>query len=67
VRHLKINTAAEWTLTGMGVDAPERHPFHIHVNPFYYERTEPGGGKNWVWKDTLLVPVPGSTVRKRCG
>jgi FtsP/CotA-like multicopper oxidase with cupredoxin domain len=35
-------------------------PFHIHVNPFYYQRQEPSGAKNWVWKDTLLVPVPGS-------
>jgi FtsP/CotA-like multicopper oxidase with cupredoxin domain len=62
VRTLRLNTAAEWTLTGMGVGGtPERHPFHIHVNPFYYQRTEPGGGKSWIWKDTLLVPVPGST------
>jgi FtsP/CotA-like multicopper oxidase with cupredoxin domain len=68
VRPLRLNSAAEWTLNGLGieitpgVERPERHPFHIHVNPFYYQRTEPGaaGGKNWVWKDTLLVPVPGS-------
>ena len=67
VRQLKLGSAAEWTLSGfgvpatVGVDKPERHPFHIHVNPFYYERMEPGTGvKNWVWKDTLLVPVPGS-------
>jgi FtsP/CotA-like multicopper oxidase with cupredoxin domain len=68
VRRLKLNTAAEWTLMGLGieqtpgVDSPERHPFHIHVNPFYFQREEPGGsgGKQWLWKDTLLVPVPGS-------
>jgi FtsP/CotA-like multicopper oxidase with cupredoxin domain len=68
VRTLKLGSSAEWTLTGLGVeitpgvDRPERHPFHIHVNPFYYQRAEPGadGVKNWVWKDTLLVPVPGS-------
>ena len=68
IRTLKLNTVAEWTLSGLGigepgVDQPERHPFHIHVNPFYYQRTEPGGAdvKNWVWKDTLLIPAPGSS------
>jgi hypothetical protein len=66
VRTLKLGTAAEWTLMGLGIgnspdmERPQRHPFHIHVNPFYYQRQEPGGVKNWVWKDTLLVPVPGS-------
>jgi FtsP/CotA-like multicopper oxidase with cupredoxin domain len=68
IRSLKLNTVAEWTLSGLGTDPtgtdqPERHPFHIHVNPFYYQRTEPGGPdlQNWIWKDTLLVPVPGSS------
>jgi FtsP/CotA-like multicopper oxidase with cupredoxin domain len=66
VRTLKLGSAAEWTLVGLGIgnapdtDRPQRHPFHIHVNPFYYQRQEPSGAKNWVWKDTLLVPVPGS-------
>jgi FtsP/CotA-like multicopper oxidase with cupredoxin domain len=63
VRRLKLGTAAEWTLSGLGtLNRPERHPFHIHVNPFLYQRTEPGAAeKKWIWKDTLLVPVPGST------
>ena len=66
VLKLKLNTAAEWTLKGLGtedipgVEKSERHPFHIHVNPFYYLRSEPDGQRNWVWKDTLLIPVPGS-------
>jgi FtsP/CotA-like multicopper oxidase with cupredoxin domain len=62
-RYLKLDSVAEWTLTGLGAGRPERHPFHIHVNPFYYQRIEPDapGGRNWVWKDTLLVPSPGGS------
>jgi FtsP/CotA-like multicopper oxidase with cupredoxin domain len=60
VRKLKLDTYAEWTLSGRGLGGFERHPFHIHVNPFYSQRAEPDGTKQWIWKDTLLVPPPGS-------
>jgi len=60
VRKLKLDTYAEWTLSGLGLGGSERHPFHIHVNPFYFQRAEPDGTKKWIWKDTLLVPPPGS-------
>jgi FtsP/CotA-like multicopper oxidase with cupredoxin domain len=65
---LKLNAIAEWTLAGIGATGePEPHPFHIHVNPFYYQRPEPGaaGGKNWVWKDTLLIGFFGNPEKVR--
>jgi FtsP/CotA-like multicopper oxidase with cupredoxin domain len=67
IRSLKLDSIAEWSLSGSGVNGPQPHPFHIHVNPFYYERPEPGaaGGKNWVWKDTLLVGLSANPEKVR--
>jgi FtsP/CotA-like multicopper oxidase with cupredoxin domain len=70
---LKINTASEWTLTGLYFP----HPFHIHVNPFQLMRPEPGpDGKLAkqadgnpilmpIWKDTISLPSNGTAVKIR--
>jgi FtsP/CotA-like multicopper oxidase with cupredoxin domain len=67
---LKLGQASEWMLTGDGIFA---HPFHVHVNPFEVERSEPGPDGRMirakVWKDTILVTVgpggPPTILRSR--
>jgi len=39
---------------------PLPHVFHIHVNPFQFERQGPSGPET-VWKDTVLIP-PGKQI-----
>ena len=48
-------TASEWRVSSGGPLLPATHPFHIHVNPFQVQRTEPDGVKRWRWKDTWLT------------
>lgn len=59
-------TAAEWTVSS-GEYLPAAHPFHIHVNPFQVQRTEPDGVTRWRWKDTWLTFSDGTpgTLRMR--
>jgi FtsP/CotA-like multicopper oxidase with cupredoxin domain len=61
-RQLTLNSATEWTLTSVGMP----HPFHIHVNPFRYERLEPGPDGQPItapiWKDTVMVPLSAPLV-----
>ena len=49
-------TAAEWTITASPTGF---HPFHIHVNPFQVDRTEPDATgaivRRTAWKDTILA------------
>jgi FtsP/CotA-like multicopper oxidase with cupredoxin domain len=61
VRPLRLHTAgkpaaAEWTITASPAGF---HPFHIHVNPFQVDRTEPDATgaivRRTVWKDTILA------------
>lgn len=65
-RKLKLGQASQWTVVG---DFVWPHPFHIHVNPFEVERSEPGPDgqmiKAKVWKDTIMVPLDGTPVTLR--
>jgi FtsP/CotA-like multicopper oxidase with cupredoxin domain len=61
-RKVVLNNVDQWSLSTIGDPAgnpngipPLPHVFHIHVNPFQYERTGPSGPET-VWKDTVLVP-----------
>ena len=70
---IKLGTAEEWTLKALpsdpNPDNPNRHPFHIHVNPFQVVAHTDATGKTTamdVWKDTLLIPKNESyTIRSR--
>lgn len=68
VRQLELGAVDMWSLTTVGDPAaipnpipPTPHVFHIHVNPFQWERTGPDGKPQLVWKDTLLVQGPAVT------
>jgi FtsP/CotA-like multicopper oxidase with cupredoxin domain len=61
VRKVVLDTVDQWTLSTIGdpVDNPKPikaapHVFHIHVNPFQYQRQGPAGPET-VWKDTVIV------------
>jgi len=65
VRQLELETVNMWSLTTIGDPTaipnpipPTPHVFHIHVNPFQWERKGPDGNPQMVWKDTLLVKGP---------
>jgi FtsP/CotA-like multicopper oxidase with cupredoxin domain len=56
IRYLKLGATDRWALTSdPKVQAAAPHVFHIHVNPFQYQRRDPNGNLQWVWKDTLLI------------
>jgi len=68
VRQLPLGGIDMWSLTTVGDPAavpngipPLPHVFHIHVNPFQWQRTGPDGKPQMVWKDTLLVQGPAVT------
>lgn len=50
-RQVTLGATDVWQVNAVG--AP--HVFHIHVNPFQYQRQDPKGKQEWVWKDTLLI------------
>ncbi|MEM9925308.1 MAG: multicopper oxidase family protein [Cyanobacteria bacterium P01_D01_bin.50] len=50
-RILKLNNAQIWKLSSQS----DNHPFHIHVNPFQYDRIDPEGKDERIWRDTLMV------------
>ncbi|MDQ3914889.1 MAG: multicopper oxidase family protein [Actinomycetota bacterium] len=60
VRRLALGTVDAWSLRtsgdlpGLGDPVGAPHVFHIHVNPFQYEREGPDGPE-LVWKDTVVV------------
>jgi FtsP/CotA-like multicopper oxidase with cupredoxin domain len=54
-RVLQFNQAQVWTLETDKASLAPSHPFHIHVNPFQYERIGPSNQKELIWKDTLMV------------
>lgn len=69
VRQLELGAVDMWSLTTVGDPAavpngipPLPHVFHIHVNPFQWQRTGPDGNPQMVWKDTLLVQGPAVTT-----
>ncbi|HEX2202897.1 MAG TPA: multicopper oxidase family protein [Longimicrobium sp.] len=71
VRYLQLDSVDMWSLTTVGDPRSLHHPkggvpplphvFHIHINPFQVLRAGPDGGRQWVWKDTQIVPQ-GETV-----
>ena len=60
-RKVVLNTVDQWSLSTIGDPTanngipPLPHVFHIHVNPFQFERQGPSGPET-VWKDTVLIP-----------
>lgn len=50
-RQVILGATDVWQVNAVG--AP--HVFHIHVNPFQFQRLDPKGKLQWVWKDTLLI------------
>jgi len=50
-RQVILGATDVWQVNAVG--AP--HVFHIHVNPFQFQRPDPQGNLQWVWKDTLLI------------
>jgi FtsP/CotA-like multicopper oxidase with cupredoxin domain len=56
VRTLQLGGVDEWILATSADSLYYAHPFHIHVNSFQLARPGPGGSRELVWKDTLLVP-----------
>jgi FtsP/CotA-like multicopper oxidase with cupredoxin domain len=62
-RKVALDTIEQWSLSTVGDPTenngipPLPHVFHIHINPFQMERQGPGGAKETVWKDTVLVPA----------
>jgi FtsP/CotA-like multicopper oxidase with cupredoxin domain len=61
-RVLELGATEEWTIASETAS----HPFHIHVNPFEYERIGPDGEPQRQWRDTLMVPADSSVkIRTR--
>jgi FtsP/CotA-like multicopper oxidase with cupredoxin domain len=50
-RTFRLNQVSKWAIGGSG----ESHVFHIHVNPFQVNRTEPDGVTRQIWRDTLII------------
>ncbi len=50
-RILQLNNAQIWKLSSQN----SNHPFHIHVNPFQYDRKDPNGKPERIWRDTLMI------------
>ena len=69
IRKLVLGTTGKWKLMAPASEstcttncvAAADHVFHIHVNPFLYQRVGPTGKSEWAWKDTLLMPS-GATI-----
>jgi FtsP/CotA-like multicopper oxidase with cupredoxin domain/peroxiredoxin len=60
----RLGTAEEWILTSQ----VDRHPFHIHVNPFeVIQKDSAGAVTSRVWRDTFFFTEddPPTTVRMR--
>ena len=55
VRLLELNKAEIWNLETDENSLAPNHPFHIHVNPFQYDRIGPDRRKERIWRDTLMV------------
>jgi hypothetical protein len=68
-----LNTAEEWTIEN--AQGGNTHPFHIHVNPFQMvgrtidfevdkpqsEKMDPNDPCNWMWMDTVALPLKTTT------
>ena len=51
---LKLNQAQKWSIASK--EGGGNHPYHIHVNPFQYDRQDPDGNTERIWRDTLFIP-----------
>lgn len=61
-RILQLNKAQTWKLSSQSAN----HPFHIHVNPFQYNRIDPNGNQERIWRDTLMITqAHPETIRSR--
>jgi peroxiredoxin len=62
---IRLGTAEEWKVRAVS----DKHPFHIHVNPFQVVLRTDADGKSTpmnVWRDTLLIPQGETyTIRSR--
>ena len=54
-RLLELNQAEIWNLETDKKSLAPNHPFHIHVNPFQFDRKGPDRRKERIWRDTLMV------------
>ncbi|MCI0359419.1 MAG: redoxin domain-containing protein, partial [Planctomycetaceae bacterium] len=58
----RLGTAEEWTL----IAESDKHPFHIHVNPFMVVTKDASGQvMSRLWKDTILINGDGAPVDAR--
>ncbi|MEL6501964.1 MAG: multicopper oxidase family protein, partial [Cyanobacteria bacterium J06623_1] len=70
-RKLKLNQAEIWRIstdsTRVGkARILDKHPFHIHVNSFQYDRQDPNRQPERIWRDTLMVVADEpQTIRTR--
>ena len=55
IRKLPLGKAEIWHLSTAPDSVAPNHPFHIHVNPFQYDRYGPDGKLERIWRDTVLV------------
>ncbi|MGK7908016.1 MAG: multicopper oxidase family protein [Synechococcus sp.] len=55
IRKLPLGKAEVWHLSTDKNSIAPNHPFHIHVNPFQYDRRGPDGSLETIWRDTVLV------------
>ncbi|MEO1691379.1 MAG: multicopper oxidase domain-containing protein [Cyanobacteria bacterium J06631_6] len=65
-RKLELNTAEVWQIKTDSPNAADKHPFHIHVNSFQYDRQDPNHQTERIWRDTLMVSADQpETIRTR--
>ena len=70
-RKLNLNQAEVWRLSTNSTQVGkkrllDKHPFHIHVNSFQYDRQDPHKQTERIWRDTLMVVADQpQTIRTR--
>ena len=65
-RKLELNKAEIWQIRTDSTNITDKHPFHIHVNSFQYDRQDPNHQTERIWRDTLMVNADQpETIRTR--
>ncbi|MEM6611215.1 MAG: multicopper oxidase domain-containing protein [Cyanobacteria bacterium P01_C01_bin.72] len=70
-RKLKLNQAEVWRISTDSAQVGkkrllDKHPFHIHVNSFQYDRQDPHHQTERIWRDTLMIVADEpQTIRTR--
>ncbi|MEL6931427.1 MAG: multicopper oxidase domain-containing protein, partial [Cyanobacteria bacterium J06600_6] len=65
-RKLELNQAEIWRISTDSQASTDKHPFHIHVNSFQYDRQDPNHQTERIWRDTLIVTAEQpETIRTR--